>query len=79
MKYNKVIQVPNSNIGILRVKKTNMYDVFMGLGWHNHTRIKIKETGYIMDRGSLSAIQCKVILEAIKQEQNKSERLLCNK
>lgn len=28
-----------SGTKILRVKKTNMYDVFMGDGWKNHSRI----------------------------------------
>ena len=25
---------------ILRVKKTNFYDVFLGNGWTNHSRVK---------------------------------------
>ncbi len=27
------------NMKILRVKHTNLYDVFTGDGWHNHARV----------------------------------------
>lgn len=28
---------------ILRVKRTNLYDVYLGNGWTNHTRIMLKD------------------------------------
>lgn len=43
---------------IKRVKKTSLYDVFVGLGWKNHSRVSIHNGHVQLHSGnSLSKIQ----------------------
>jgi len=37
---------------ILRVKKTNMYDVFMGEGWKHWTRVRDSQDGLMFLKGN---------------------------
>ena len=53
---------------ILRVKKTNIYDVFCGLGWKNHSRI-VNKDGHIslMTGKPLTKIQYVEISKTIQE------------
>jgi hypothetical protein len=44
---------------ILRVKKTKLFDVFIGSGWKNHSRVLVNEVGHIFHKEGkkLSKIQ----------------------
>lgn len=64
MKYNKPIHV--LNLSLHRVKKTNLYDVFIGLGWKNHRRVKvIGGSVSIIEGQELSSIQRAAIIKSI--------------
>jgi hypothetical protein len=43
---------------IQRVKRTNLYDVFLGQGWNNHTRVTVKDKHVHIIKGNpLTKIQ----------------------
>lgn len=52
---------------ILRVKKTNFYDVFLNSGWKNHTRVHVKDgkVGHIAGN-KLHKIQFVEIIKTIE-------------
>lgn len=59
---------------ILRVKHTNLYDVFIGDGWKHHARIyfKDKKLSFVgkdnvkLSHAQLQAIQIKILMEHSK-------------
>lgn len=59
---------------ILRVKHTNLYDVFTGEGWYNHARIyfKDKRLSFVgknnikLTYPQLQALQIKILMEHSK-------------
>ena len=50
---------------IKRVKKTNLYDCFFGVGWLNHTRLSYPQMKYVSGN-RLPRIQVAKIFHAIE-------------